>query len=189
MSLKQTRVRRWLAGWWRVRRSSSVRDAIGVGTLESLLEMVPVKVGDMVFVDAGTVHAIGPGVTLLEVQQTCDVTYRLYDYGRPRELHLEAGMSVVKTETDAGLVAPKAMDGFTRLVEAKYFVVDRYELATGESVEVTNVSAGCVVGLKGSGVVGGVEVRAGQAVVVPIGAVRVESEGGLEFVWCWEPKG
>ena len=56
------------------------------------MEQVPVSVGDMLFVDAGTVHAIGPGVVLLETQQTSDVTYRLYDYGRPRELHLEKGM-------------------------------------------------------------------------------------------------
>ena len=57
--------------------------------MEALLESVPVSVGDMLFVDAGTVHAIGPGVVLLETQQTSDITYRMYDYGRPRELHLE----------------------------------------------------------------------------------------------------
>lgn len=165
-----------------------VAKAVADGTLESLLEMVPVSVGDMVFVDAGTVHAIGPGATLLEVQQTCDVTYRLYDYGRPRELHLDAGLAVVKTKTEAGLVAPKTMDGFTRLIEAKYFVVDRYELAMGSSAGLENVSAGCVVGLAGSGMVGGVEVSAGKAVVLPVGASTVESAGGLTFAWCWEPK-
>jgi len=81
-----------------------VRAAIIDGTLEDKLEMVPVAVGDMVFVDAGTVHAIGPGVTLLEVQQTCDVTYRLFDYGRPRELHLDEGLAVVKLKTAAGKI-------------------------------------------------------------------------------------
>ena len=81
-----------------------MRVAIEQGRLEELMQMVPVKVGEMVFVDAGTVHAIGPGVTLLEVQQTSDTTYRLYDYGRPRELHLEQGLKVVKTTTQAGKV-------------------------------------------------------------------------------------
>ena len=57
----------------------AVRSAIEAGTLEEWMEWVPVAVGDMVFVDAGTVHAIGPGVVLLETQQTCDVTYRMYD--------------------------------------------------------------------------------------------------------------
>ena len=69
------------------------------------MEWVPVSVGDMLFVDAGTVHAIGPGVVLLETQQTSDVTYRLYDYGRPRELHLEKGLQVMKPKTAAGKVA------------------------------------------------------------------------------------
>ena len=65
--------------------------------MESLIEQVPVSVGDMIYVDAGTIHAIGPGVVLLETQQTSDITYRLYDYGRPRELHLEQGLRVVRT--------------------------------------------------------------------------------------------
>ena len=165
----------------------AVRSAVASETLESLLTMVPVSVGDMVFVDAGTVHAIGPGVTLLEVQQTCDVTYRLYDYGRPRELHLEAGLAVIKTKTDAGKIAPQAMDGFTRLIESKYFVVDRYELAAGQSAAVENPSAGCVVGLAGDGCVGGVKVVSGQAVVLPQGASSIETETNLTFCWCWEP--
>ncbi len=146
-------------------------------TAENLMEWLPVSVGEMVFVDAGTVHAIGPGVTLLEVQQTSDVTYRLYDYGRPRELHLEAGLRVVKTKTRAGKVAARVMDGFTRLIEEQYFVVDRYEGAA-------EVGAGCVVALAGKLVVDGVEVEAGTAVVCPVGA-RVEGVG--VFVRCWVP--
>jgi mannose-6-phosphate isomerase len=161
--------------------------AIAADKAEDVLDMIPVKVGDMVFVDAGTVHAIGPGVTLLEVQQTCDVTYRLYDYGRPRELHLEKGLAVVKTETDAGLIEPQELDGFTRLIETKYFVVDRYDLASGESASIDNRSAGCVVGLTGEGTIGGVELKVGQAVVVPVGASTIESLQGATFAWCWEP--
>ena len=166
---------------------SDMKQAIADGTLESLLRNVPVSGGDLVFVDAGTVHAIGPGVTLLEVQQTSDTTYRLYDYGRPRELHLEQGLAVTKTETGAGKIAPKTMDGFTRLIAAQYFVVDRYELAAGESARVTNPSAGCVVGLTGRGSVSGVEIVPGEAVVLPQGASAVESTGGVTFAWCWEP--
>lgn len=158
------------------------RDQVG-----DVLEMIPVKVGDMVFVDAGTVHAIGPGVTLLEVQQTCDVTYRLYDYGRPRELHLEKGLAIVKPKTDAGLIEPEEMDGFTRLIQKKYFVVDRYDLAAGKSATVENLTAGVLVGLAGEGSVGGVEVKVGQAVVMPVGSSTVESQNGVTFAWCWEP--
>ena len=113
--------------------AATVKAAVADGTMESLMEWVPVSVGDMLFVDAGTVHAIGPGVVLLETQQTSDVTYRLYDYGRPRELHLEKGLQVMRPKTAAGKVAAKKMDGFTRLIDQKYFLVDRFDF--GEVTE------------------------------------------------------
>lgn len=172
-----------------------VRSAIANGTMEDWMEWVPVSVGDMVFVDAGTVHAIGPGVVLLETQQTCDITFRMYDYGRPRELHVEQALGVMKTQTAAGKVAPRAMDGFVRLIEQKYFVVDRYDLAGDGEVVVPTDGAGCLVGLKGGAAVNGgpegqVELLSGQAVVVPVdsGSVIVEAGGlGVSFVWCWAP--
>jgi mannose-6-phosphate isomerase len=103
-----------------------IRAAIADKTLEDKLAYIPVKAGDMVFVDAGTVHAIGPGMVVLETQQYSDITYRLYDYGRPRELHVDAGLAVSRTTSAAGLVAPIPMDGFTRLVASTYFTVDRF---------------------------------------------------------------
>ncbi len=111
--------------------TTEVAAAIEDGTLESKLRKLPVKAGDMVFVDAGTVHAIGPGMVVLETQQYSDTTYRLWDYGRPRELHVQAGMAVTRTVTQAGLVTPVAMEGFTRLVISEYFTVDRFTLQAG----------------------------------------------------------
>lgn len=108
-----------------------VERVIREGTLESKLRYVPVKAGDMVYVDAGTVHAIGPGMVVLETQQYSDTTYRLYDYGRPRELHLENGLAVTKPQTKAGLVAPEQHDAFTRLISTPYFVVDRFVAEAG----------------------------------------------------------
>jgi mannose-6-phosphate isomerase len=64
------------------------------GEIEQLIDWKPVKAGDYFYIPAGTVHAIGAGITLVEVQQYADITYRLYDYGRPRELHLEDGVAV-----------------------------------------------------------------------------------------------
>ncbi len=58
----------------------------------------------MLYVAAGTVHTIGGGMVLVETQQTSDITYRLYDYGRPRELHVEKGLEAVKLHTNAGKV-------------------------------------------------------------------------------------
>ena len=104
----------------------TLRKSIEDGSVETLLEQLPVKAGDMVLVEAGTVHAIGPGVTLLEVQQTSDVTYRLFDYGRDRELHLEDGLKVVKEKNKSGSVESVATETFKRLVDTKFFVVDRF---------------------------------------------------------------
>jgi mannose-6-phosphate isomerase len=171
---------------------AAVKAAVADGSMEKLLEWVPVSVGDMLFVDAGTVHAIGPGVVLLETQQTSDVTYRLYDYGRPRELHLEKGLQVIKTKTAAGKVMPRVMGGFTRLIEQKYFVVDRFDVAAGE-VRVAMDGPGCLVGLTGSGVVrwGEVEVevelKTAQAVVTPTGDVIVQAESSVSFMRCVAP--
>jgi mannose-6-phosphate isomerase len=85
----------------------------------------------MVFVDAGTVHSIGPGMVVLETQEYSDITYRLYDFGRPRELHVDAGLAVTRTSSEAGLVKPVAMDGFVRLVASDYFLVDRFAATEG----------------------------------------------------------
>jgi mannose-6-phosphate isomerase len=174
--------------------AEAVRAAIGAETLEELLEWLPVEAGDMVFVDAGTIHAIGPGVVLLETQQTSDVTFRLYDYGRGRELHLEQGLRALKTRTAAGKVRPRAMDGFVRLIEQKYFVVDRYDVVAGDEAVVPVDGAGCVVGLSGLATVAGegceaVELPMGRAVVVPasVGEVRVKSSVGASFVRCFAP--
>jgi mannose-6-phosphate isomerase len=174
--------------------AEAVRAAIADKTLEEMMEWVPVAVGDMVFVDAGTVHAIGPGVVLLETQQTSDTTFRMYDYGRPRELHVEQALRTMKTRTAAGKVAARKMDGFVRLIEQQYFVVDRYDVAGAGEVIVPTHGAGCLVGLKGAAAVmdgpdGQVELTAGKAVVVPADcpSVMVETGAGVSFVKCWAP--
>ncbi|MBL0922965.1 MAG: class I mannose-6-phosphate isomerase [Sphingomonadaceae bacterium] len=74
--------------------SHELREAALSGEIEQLMDWKPVKAGDYFYIPAGTVHAIGAGITLVEVQQYADITYRLYDYGRPRELHLDDGVAV-----------------------------------------------------------------------------------------------
>jgi mannose-6-phosphate isomerase len=172
--------------------AATVKAAVADGTMESLMKWVPVSVGDMLFVDAGTVHAIAPGVVLLETQQTSDITYRLYDYGRPRELHLEKGLQVIKTKTQAGKVTPRGMDGFTRLIEQRYFVVDKFEIADAGETTVDFSGPGCLVALSGSAAVltvhGRVELKVGEAVVVPnLNTVTVEAGDGVSFVRCVAP--
>lgn len=75
---------------------TKLQAAVVLGQMEHLIDWKPVKAGDFFYVPAGTIHAIGPGITLVEVQQNVDLTYRIYDYGRPREVHLEDAMKVSK---------------------------------------------------------------------------------------------
>ncbi|MGA9042472.1 MAG: type I phosphomannose isomerase catalytic subunit [Terriglobales bacterium] len=102
---------------------------------EELLNWINVFPGEMIYVAGGTVHTLGPGSIIVETQQQSDTTYRLYDYGRPRELHLKQGLAVIKEKVASGKVvrpAPSAIDGTKNrkspLIAAPNFVVDRFEL-------------------------------------------------------------
>lgn len=97
---------------------------------EDLLNWIKLHPGDMMFVDAGTVHTIGGGAVLLEVQQNSDTTYRLYDYGRPRELHLRQGFEAMKESTGAGKVTPTTVaPGHERLIQSDCFYVEKFTLS------------------------------------------------------------
>lgn len=102
-----------------------LREAIADGSIEALMEWRPVRAGDYYYIPAGTVHAIGAGVTIVEVQQNADVTYRLYDYGRPRELHLEEGLSVSRTAPYDTRHAGRVADVLSRqvLVDSRHFTL------------------------------------------------------------------
>ena len=102
-----------------------VKAGIEAGTLEGSLNMLDVFAGDMVFVDAGTVHAIWPGSILLETQQNCDLTYRMYDYGRGRELHIAKSLEATRLKTRAGKVPARELPDRTILMDGDYFRVER----------------------------------------------------------------
>jgi mannose-6-phosphate isomerase len=126
-----------------------IRAAIEAATLEELMVWLPVHKGDMIYVDAGTVHAIGPGAVILETQQTSDLTYRMYDYGRGRELHLQKSFEAMRLTTDAGLVAPTSEGNRTTLIDARYFRVDRFELGgDGQSGSNPGANAGAALALE-----------------------------------------
>jgi mannose-6-phosphate isomerase len=95
---------------------------------EQLLNWIDVHAGDMLYVEAGTVHTLGGGPVILEIQQNSDFTYRLYDYGRGRELHIERGLEAMKEVTEAGKLAPVPIEGGSRLIAASRFVVDKFKL-------------------------------------------------------------
>jgi mannose-6-phosphate isomerase len=110
-----------------------IKAGIEAGTLESSLNLLDVVRGDTIFVNAGTVHAIWPGSILLETQQNCDLTYRMYDYGRGRELHIAKSLEATRLKTRAGKVAPMARTDRTVLVNSDYFRVERIPVAGSRS--------------------------------------------------------
>lgn len=109
-------------GLSRALKPSELEDAALSGAIEDLMIWRPVSAGDFFYIPAGTIHAIGAGVSLVEVQQNVDVTYRLYDYGRPRALHLAESIAVASTlPYDDTLHRSIPLGGYVLLAQGPYF--------------------------------------------------------------------
>jgi mannose-6-phosphate isomerase len=154
---------------------SDFEQAIRDVRAEELLNWIEVKPGEMYYVEAGTVHAIGPGSVLVETQQNSDTTYRLYDYGRPRELHIEKGMAALKEKTAAGKVKPgKPNAERQELLTSPCFQVEGITLREGRSTSFAQKegTAQILVATNGSGVIESsgkspIAFGKGDAVVIP----------------------
>src|SRR4029077_1424884 len=150
---------------------------------EEVLNWLHVFPDGKIYVSGGTVHTLGPGSVIVETQQQSDTTYRLYDYGRPRELHLKEGLAAVKEKVASGKVvrpAPTQVPGGNNrqgtLVAAPYFVVDMLEMKDEQELSTRDdsgkASAQILVAVEGCGVVSAPGAEAvtfakGDAVVVP----------------------
>jgi mannose-6-phosphate isomerase len=172
---------------------------------EELLRWINIYPGEMIYVAGGTVHTLGPGSILVETQQQSDCTYRLYDYGRPRELHLKEGLAAVKETVASGKVirpAPSPMNGTKNLrspmVEAPYFVVDLFSLKEPQQFSTKDESGkGSVqilVTVEGCGVLEAhgmepVTLAKGDAVVVPAAfpAFSVRPQWSAEILKAYVP--
>lgn len=156
---------------------------------EDLMNWIDVKTGDMIYVDAGTVHAIAPGSILIETQQNSDTTFRLYDYGRPRELHIEHGMKAMRETTGAGKVIRESVNGHDVLVASTCFVVERYVAKQEIQFDGSSDSAQVIVAVDGSGIIESpgaqpVSFNRGEAVVIPaaLREYRVRPQWTIEFM-------
>lgn len=149
------------------------------GTVEELLNFIPVKAGDCYLIKAGTVHAIGAGCVICEVQQSSNVTYRVYDYnrlgadGKPRQLHVEKAVRVInfaKFKDETGSGAPEQVAGGTlrRLTACSYFSCRELAL-DGTYTECNDCSFTAVNVLSGEGRADGTPFRAGDSFFVPCG--------------------
>ena len=184
---------------------TQLEEAIHQKRAEEVLNWINVYAGDMIYVAGGTVHTLGPGSVVVETQQQSDTTYRLYDYGRPRELHLKDGLAAVKEKVNSGKVvrpAPEQMHGsksrHASLVAAPYFVVDMFEakdalqLATRDDSGKSSVQI--LVAVEGCGVIevpgmDPVTLAKGDAVVIPasVESFGVRPQWALEFLRAYVP--
>lgn len=152
------------------------------GEIEKLLNWIDVKPGDAFFVPAGTVHAIGAGLALCEVQQHSDVTYRLYDYGRPRELHLEKAMQV--TSLQASDAKPVSLP-----IDCKYFHTEVARITTPIDYPPAHDRFHLLIFASGSGKIADQPYREGEAWLVPAGAsmFSIDPAEATKFLRTWVP--
>ena len=173
-------------------------DAVAAGTLPSLLNKVEVKAGDAYFIPAGTVHAIGKGLLIAEIQQTSDITYRIYDFnrrdanGNTRELHTELAKEAIDYTVlpDYRTHYIPAQNCGVELVSCPYFTTSLYDLTQARTIDLSSLDSFLVVICMGGHATlstdGGdpMPVHQGETVLVPASArtLRIEPEGGAKFL-------
>ena len=173
--------------------AESFRTAMAEGTVEATLHAFVPKAGDCVFLEAGTVHAIGADILLFEVQQTSDITYRLFDWnrvdaktGQPRQLHIEDGLAC--SDFARGPVEPvaPARDGERdRLVSCSYFSLHHRHADAPFAIGTADRGT-VVVCIGGSGTIGKVPVRLGDVLLLPaiLGSANAVPNGSLRLLEC-----
>jgi mannose-6-phosphate isomerase len=180
-------------------RSGQIRSAIKKGNLESLLNYVPVQTGDVIYNPAGTIHALGPGVFIFEIQQSSDLTYRLYDFnrkdasGKLRELHIDKALEV-STLTSSGhakVEVKKINDQVLELVRSEYFVMEKWMLqheiqhkTKSESLELLTLLEGRLQIEWHGGVLG---LSRAESVVLPASLGSCTFKGDCVLLRCYIP--
>lgn len=170
------------------------RTAIENKTLLEKLNSVKVKKGDLFFIEAGTVHAIGKGALIAEIQQNSNCTYRVYDYGRigkdgkPRELHIDKAVDVSKTVPPKYDIKPLGSEvehnGYISQAIAKcdLFTVDRYCVSDTLTLNATDLSFNHILVIGGKGKINSRNAKKGDSFLVPAGYGEYKLSGNLEIL-------
>ena len=155
----------------------NLQKAIELNTVEEILNTVPSKKGDVFFVEAGTVHAIGKGNVIAEIQQNSNVTYRLYDYGRigkdgnPRELHIEKGVKASNCQKTEMRKIPLCSDGTRLLGSCEYFAVKELEISGSKNLFADEKSYHALIAVDGEAELTTEnytqKIKAGETVFIP----------------------
>lgn len=169
-------------------------DAIKNNTLTDVLNSVKVKKGDLLFIEAGTVHAIGKGTLVAEIQQNSNTTYRVYDYGRlgadgkPRELHIDKAVDVSKTEPPKydikPMGEPEKFNDYTKtlLTKCDLFTVNHYELNGKVTLEADEKSFNHVLVVDGAGTINDIDFKKGDSFYIPANYGKYEINGKCEII-------
>jgi mannose-6-phosphate isomerase len=177
-------------------------EAIANGTLEDLLHRTPINPGDTIYVPAGTVHAINAGIMLFEIQQTSDLTYRVYDYqrrdanGHVRELHIPQAIAVSHLDVSPTIVVPATAiaPGVTELVRSDFFVMERITATQPMTWEHVADSAHLITMLAGTLTITHADqpetLTRGQSIVIPAALRQLQFFPQPDATWlhCWVPE-
>jgi mannose-6-phosphate isomerase len=164
-----------------------LRASIQDGSISDLVHWRPVAKGDVIYIPAGTIHAIGAGIVLAEIQQHSDATFRLYDHGRERELHEDDGVAVAHPWPLRTLTAPTPLTANrTLLVASKHFVLEKIELPEGSSWVLLAELELWILPLEGHAAIGLTATSIGQAIFIVSGRTSIEvGNNGLSVLLAY----
>jgi len=152
-----------------------LRASIKDGSIVDLVEWRAVAEGDVIFIPAGTIHALGAGIVLAELQQHSDATFRLFDYARGRELHEDNGVSVANAwPLRSANNSIRLTSERTVLVASRHFVFERFDLPGGSSWALQGEPETWMLVLDGRAAIGLATVAVGQAVFLGSGRTSIE---------------
>jgi mannose-6-phosphate isomerase len=170
------------AGFRETLTPRQLREAALSGEIENLLQWFDAAAGDTFYIPSGTVHAIGAGLTICEIQQASDVTYRLYDYGRPRELHLEKGVEVSHLGPHAARQTPVQSPEGELLVSCPYFTTSKLNVSRSAKHFYCSDTPMLLCLLEGSGILDGQSTRAGDVWYLEAGVQEIEFRGDADLL-------
>jgi mannose-6-phosphate isomerase len=158
------------------RSAVELRTAITDGTIANILHWHPVHQGDVFFIPAGTIHAIGAGIVLAEIQQHSDATFRLFDYGRQRELHIENAVAIATTGPREDQAPPERLSGArTVLTVNPHFALEQIDLLPGSVWMLDAPKETWLLAIEGHAQLGATRLSLGQAVFLQADHADIEA--------------
>lgn len=172
---------------------AELTDMIKNGRWNDFIRLLPIKKGDFIQIDPGTVHAIKGGTLLLETQQSSDITYRVYDYdrlqnGKPRQLHIEQSIDVINTpaksaEESVVHLTDTQKNKPIEMYSCKYYTVSRMTVSGSVSLDVSDDPFTILSVTEGSGSINGKDIKKGSHLIIPKGVSKAELTGDMEVVF------